>query len=90
MNDEVLNEIEKVAPIITDEAKKLFAEQDAELGINQQTPLDQGQVQQATTDQSQQVSTETTQQQSTPVEAQPVEQRGPTRKELKELSLIHI
>ena len=66
MNDEVLNEIEKVAPIITDEAKKLFAEQDAELGINQPTPVDQGQAQQATTDQSQQVSTETTQQQSTP------------------------
>ena len=83
MNDEVLNEIEKVAPIITDEAKKLFAEQDAELGINQQTTVDQGQEQQ-TTDQSQQVSTETTQQQSTPVEAQPVEQKGPTRKELKE------
>ena len=84
MNDEVLNEIENVAPIITDEAKKLFAEQDAELGINQQTTVDQGQEQQTTTDQSQQVSTETTQQQSTPVEAQPVEQRGPTRKELKE------
>ena len=83
MNDEVLNEIENVAPIITDEAKKLFAEQDAELGINQPTTVDQGQGQQ-TTDQSQQVSTETTQQQSTPVEAQPVEQRGPTRKELKE------
>ena len=83
MNDEVLNEIEKVAPIITDEAKKLFAEQDAELGIEQPT-VDQGQAQQATTDQSQQVSTETTQQQSTPVEAQPVEKRGPTRKELKE------
>ena len=83
MNDEVLNEIEKVAPIITDEAKKLFAEQDAELGLTQQTPVDQGQGQQ-TTDQSQQVSTETTQQQSTPVEAQPVEQKGPTRKELKE------
>ena len=58
MNDEVLNEIEKVAPIITDEAKKLFAEQDAELGIQQPT-VDQGQAQQATTDQSQQVSTET-------------------------------
>ena len=84
MNDEVLNEIENVAPIITDEAKKLFAEQDAELGLTQQTPVDQGQGQQATTDQSQQVSTETTQQQSTPVEAQPVEQKGPTRKELKD------
>ena len=72
MNDEVLNEIEKVAPIITDEAKKLFAEQDSELGLTQQTTVDQGQGQQATTDQSQQVSTETTQQQSTPVEAQPV------------------
>ena len=48
MNDEVLNEIEKVAPIITDEAKKLFAEQDAELGIEQPT-VDQGQAQQATT-----------------------------------------
>lgn len=83
MNDEVLNEIEKVAPIITDEAKKLFAEQDAELGIEQPT-VDQGQAQQATTDQSQQVSTETTQQQSTPVEAQPVEKRGPTRKEARE------
>ena len=81
MNEEVLNEIEKVAPIITDEAKKLFAEQDAELGLTQQTPVDQGQGQQ-TTDQSQQVSTETTQQQSTPVEQQPVEKRGPTRKEL--------
>ena len=67
MNDEVLNEIENVAPIITDEAKKLFAEQDAELGISQPTPVDQGQEQQATTDQSQQVSTETTQkQESTP------------------------
>ena len=83
MNDEVLNEIENVAPIITDEAKKLFAEQDAELGLTQQTPVDQGQGQQ-TTDQSQQVSTETTQQESTPVEAQPVEKKGPTRKELKE------
>ena len=76
MNDEVLNEIEKVAPIITDEAKKLFAEQDAELGINQQTPVDQGQVQQATTDQSQQVSTETTQQQSTP-EPEPKPKKEP-------------
>ena len=84
MNDEVLNEIEKVAPIITDEAKKLFAEQDAELGLTQQTPVDQGQEQQATTDQSQQVSTETTQQQPTPVEKQPVEKRGPTRKEAQE------
>ena len=83
MNDEVLNEIEKVAPIITDEAKKLFAEQDAELGLTQQAPVDQGQGQQ-TTDQSQQVSTETTQQQSTPVETQPVEKRGPTRKEARE------
>ena len=79
MNDEVLNEIENVAPIITDEAKKLFAEQDAELGLTQQTTVDQGQGQQ-TTDQSQQVSTETTQQESTPVEAQPVEKKGPTRK----------
>ena len=69
MNDEVLNEIENVAPIITEEAKKLFAEQDAELGINQQPTVDQGQGQQATTDQSQQVSTETTQkQESTPKE----------------------
>ncbi len=84
MNDEVLNEIENVAPIITDEAKKLFAEQDAELGINQQTTVDQGQEQQTTTDQSQQVSTETTQQQSTTVEEQPVEKRGPTRKEARE------
>ena len=83
MNDEVLNEIENVAPIITDEAKKLFAEQDAELGLTQQAPVDQGQGQQ-TTDQSQQVSTETTQQQSTPVETQPVEKRGPTRKEARE------
>ena len=83
MNDEVLNEIEKVAPIITDEAKKLFAEQDSELGLTQQAPVDQGQGQQ-TTDQSQQVSTETTQQQSTPVETQPVEKRGPTRKEARE------
>ena len=83
MNDEVLNEIENVAPIITDQAKKLFAEQDAELGIEQPT-VDQGQAQQATTDQSQQVSTETPQQQSTPVEAQPVEKRGPTRKEARE------
>ena len=67
MNDEVLNEIENVAPIITEEAKKLFAEQDAELGITQSTTVDQGQGQQATTDQSQQVSTETTQkQESTP------------------------
>ncbi len=49
MNDEVLNEIEKVAPIITEEAKKLFAEQDAELGLTQPTPVDQGQEQQATT-----------------------------------------
>ena len=43
MNDEVLNEIENGAPIITEKAKELFAEQDAELGINQPTPVDQGQ-----------------------------------------------
>ena len=61
MNEEVLNEIENVAPIITEKAKELFAEQDAELGITQPTPVDQGQEQQATT-LSQQVSTETTQQ----------------------------
>ena len=83
MNDEVLNEIENVAPIITDKAKELFAEQDAELGLTEQPTVDQGQGQQ-TTDQSQQVSTETTQQKSTPVEAQPVEKRGPTRKEARE------
>ena len=77
MNDEVLNEIEKVAPIITDEAKKLFAEQDAELGINQPTTVDQGQGQQTTTDQSQQVSTETTQQQESTPKEEPKPKKEP-------------
>ena len=77
MNDEVLNEIENVAPIITDEAKKLFAEQDAELGINQPTPVDQGQEQQTTTNQSQQVSTETTQQQESTPKEEPKPKKEP-------------
>ena len=77
MNDEVLNEIEKVAPIITDEAKKLFAEQDSELGLTQQTTVDQGQGQQATTDQSQQVSTETTQQQESTPKEEPKPKKEP-------------
>ena len=77
MNDEVLNEIENVAPIITEEAKKLFAEQDAELGINQPTTVDQGQGQQTTTDQSQQVSTETTQQQESTPKEEPKPKKEP-------------
>ena len=85
MNDEVLNEIENVAPIITEEAKKLFAEQDAELGITQPTTVDQGQGQQATTDQSQQVSTETTQQQESTPKEEPKEEPKPKKEPKSEL-----
>ena len=85
MNDEVLNEIENVAPIITEEAKKLFAEQDAELGITQPTTVDQGQRQQATTDQSQQVSTETTQQQESTPKEEPKEEPKPKKEPKSEL-----
>ena len=81
MNDEVLNEIENVAPTITEAAKKLFAEQDAELRL-QPPETDQGLGGPETTDQSQSATAVNNQNQN--VESQPVEQRGPTRAELDE------
>jgi hypothetical protein len=81
MNDEVLNEIENVAPTITEAAKKLFAEQDAELRL-QPPETDQGLGGPETTDQSQSATAVNNQNQN--VESQPVEERGPTRAELKE------
>ena len=80
MNDEVLNEIENVAPTITEAAKKLFAEQDAELRL-QPPETDQGLGE--TTDQFS-PATAANNNQNQNVESQPVEQRGPTRAELDE------
>ena len=66
---------------ITEAAKKLFAEQDAELRL-QPPETDQGLGGPETTDQSQSATAVNNQNQN--VESQPVEQRGPTRAELKE------